>query len=340
MFNSTVLEVAIGLVFCFASVSLITSSIYEAISSYLNLRSTTLLSGIQSLLNAKDDPKTKVLTENQKLLLGIYNHALASPLGNGEAKIIKDIKNKPSYIDPKHFALAMIETIQNGSSDFQQLGRDINAIQDDQIRKLLQGIYDKSAGDIDKIRSDLASWFDAGMDRVSGSYKRWSQCWCFVIAFIVAGAFNIDSFTLFDKLWEHPALVEQISVPAANPPATIDETIKNIKTLPIGWAKDKSIRSQFEWIFLTGWLVTASASLFGGPFWFDILKTLINLRGTGAKPKPEAATNIPVNTEKQIQPKTEDGEVLSLRNSLIALHIDLNKQDESYKPIISSEERW
>jgi hypothetical protein len=72
MFNGTVLEVAIGLVFCYASVALIASSIYEAIASWLNLRSETLFKGIQSLLN-------EGVGSNQALLLGIYNHALACP---------------------------------------------------------------------------------------------------------------------------------------------------------------------------------------------------------------------------------------------------------------------
>ena len=38
MFNSPVLEVAIGLVFCYASVALMVSSVTEAISSALRLR--------------------------------------------------------------------------------------------------------------------------------------------------------------------------------------------------------------------------------------------------------------------------------------------------------------
>lgn len=119
MFSSTVLEVAIGLVFCFASVALITSSIYEAISSWLDLRSKTLFTGIKDLLNA-NDPKNSDSKDsiNQKLVLGIYNNALASPLGKGEATTINDIKIKPSYIDSKHFALAMIETIQSIPGDF------------------------------------------------------------------------------------------------------------------------------------------------------------------------------------------------------------------------------
>jgi len=46
-----------------------------------------------------------------------------------------------------------------------------------------------------------------------------------------------------------------------------------------------------------------------------------------------------VNTEKLIQPKTIDSEVLGLRNSIIDLHSARNQKDESYRPI-QSEERW
>ena len=340
MFSSTVLEVAIGLVFCFASVALITSSIYEAISSWLDLRSKTLFTGIKDLLNA-NDPKNSDSKDsiNQKLVLGIYNNALASPLGKGDVTAINDIKVKPSYIDSKHFALALIETIQSIPGDFERLGHDIDAVKDDQIRKLLKGIYETSGGEIAKIHSNLASWFDAGMDRVSGSYKRQSQLWCFVIAFLISALFNIDSFHLFSTLWQQP-IVEQISAPE-NASMALDK----IKLLPIGWSHitiDWSHKTELIVTVLTisiGWLITASASLFGGPFWFDILKVLINLRGTGVKPKQEAATVATVNTEKLIQPKTIDSEVLGLRNSIIDLHSARNQKDESYRPI-QSEERW
>ncbi|MGR8997926.1 MAG: hypothetical protein ACU88J_02610, partial [Gammaproteobacteria bacterium] len=172
MFNSTVLEVAIGLVFCYVSVALITSSIYEAIASWLNLRSKTLFEGIQSLLNEGEDC-------NKTLLLGIYNYALVSPLGSGSANKIEEIKTKSSYIESKNFASA--------SSDFVKLGQDINGIQNNQMKQLLRGMYDSSAGNIEKFQSDLAAWFDAGMDRLSGTYKRQSQLWCFVIALVIAG---------------------------------------------------------------------------------------------------------------------------------------------------------
>lgn len=39
-----------------------------------------------------------------------------------------------------------------------------------------------------------------------------------------------------------------------------------------------------------GWLITALASLFGAPFWFDALQQIIRLKGAGPSPS-EKGTN-------------------------------------------------
>ena len=51
MFNSTVLDVAIGLIFTFLAISLAVSAIVEAMASAMKWRSSTLLLGIKDLLN-------------------------------------------------------------------------------------------------------------------------------------------------------------------------------------------------------------------------------------------------------------------------------------------------
>jgi len=274
MFNCTALEVAIGLVFCYASVAFIVSSTNEAIASFLKLRSSTLLDGVKSLLN---DPNF------DGLALNVYNHALVSHHDQGNADSAEDIKNKPSYIDPKHFAFALIDNIQTVPGDFAQLGKDIDAIQDPQIKKLLQGIYGRAAGQIENVHTEVAAWFDAGMDRLSGNYKRRSQLYCFIIALVIAAIFNVDSFYLFKTLWLHPTIVSGISGTAQWPSVPWQEFMY----LPVGWGNSTSIESAIRSISgtqLLGWLVTASATLFGAPFWFDLLQKLVRLRGTGNKP--------------------------------------------------------
>lgn len=299
MLDSTTLEVAIGLVFCYASVALIVSTIKEYIASILRWRSTTLLSGIKTLLN---DPGFNGLA------LNLYNHALVNQHAPGVATNEKDLnKNLPSYIDPKHFATAFIDTIQTIPGNFEQLKSDIeNKVQDPQLKQLLLGIHGRAANSIDTVHDELAAWFDAGMDRLSGSYKRRSQLWCFIIALLIAATFNIDSFHLFKTLWQHPALTAGISAPAGTPAAVPAEIPwEQFKTLPIGWAvsdiaseadnkpsadpaaKNTSQSACNTWLFrVAGWVVTALATLFGAPFWFDLLGKLVNLRGTGNKPGP------------------------------------------------------
>ena len=324
MFNSSVLEVAIGMIFCYASVALIASSIFEAIASWLNLRSKTLLAGVKRLLNAQNPA-------GEALLLKVYNHALAHPTGDGAAESIKDLQNNPSYIDPKHFALALIDSIQSVPNGFVMLKTDLDAITDPQIRQLLCGMYDRAAGNVQALQSEIAAWFDTGMDRVSGSYKRQSQTWCFVIALALAAAFNIDSIHLFSTLWQHPSLTAQLGMPAAS--ANTAEVLNGLKTLPIGWQQ-----SGLERFAVVGWFITATATLFGAPFWFDLLQQLVRVRGTG--PKPDTATTTPTATPAPLPlPAALSPDMVAERNAIVDLHAQRNKADDSYRPVTPGE-RW
>ncbi len=284
MFNNTVLEVAIGLVFCYASVALIASSVYEAIASWLNLRSKTLFVGVSRLLNATGDQDS-----SKDLLQKIYNDALVHPSGDGKTTRFDKDKCIPAYIPSKNFALALMHAIQQAPGKFENLRTDINAVKDEQLRNLLLSLERKAAGNLDAFQHEVANWFDASMGRVSGIYKKWSQLWCFIIALVIAIIFNIDSVHLFKTLWLHPSLVAQVNFDKVDP-ALAAKAYQQLQMLPVGW------NQSFEWSALLspslwlGWLLTASASLFGAPFWFDTLKTLVRLRGTGLKPDSEKAT--------------------------------------------------
>ncbi|MDX8399085.1 MAG: hypothetical protein R8K20_02405 [Gallionellaceae bacterium] len=281
MFNSTVLEVAIGLVFCYASVALIASSVYEAIASWLNLRSKTLFAGIKNLLNSP-------ASAGNDLILKIYNNALAHPVGNGSAATLDELKNNPSHIDSNHFAIALIDAIQSAPNDFAQLGKDIDALPDSQIRKLLQGIYNRADGKATQLHTELATWFDASMEHISASYKRQAQTWSFAIAFVFAAVFNVDSIHLFSTLWQHPALIAQISMPASTPDAVA--ALKSLNELPIGWQTSLQPVTINGWLTtFMGWFITATAALFGAPFWYDLLGQLVRLRGAGPKSLPKAS---------------------------------------------------
>ena len=270
MFGSTVLEVAIGLTFCYAALALIVSTVQEALASALRLRAHTLLDGVKSMLN---DPHFTALARS------LYAHALVNPHDDGKALDERSLKSKPSYIAPRHFAAALLDAIQSVPGDYAQLGRDIDALEDPQVRRALQNIYQRAGGDVDHFQQQVAGWFDSAMERVSGSYKRRSLLVSLLLSLLLAVMFNIDSIHLFRALWQHPGLAAQL-------PAALDQrAVEALWTLPIGWSGfPPRLDGQFL-LTLAGWLLTASTALFGAPFWFDLLQRAMRLRGTGARPE-------------------------------------------------------
>jgi TRAP-type C4-dicarboxylate transport system permease small subunit len=199
----------------------------------------------------------------------------------GKAATEQDLKHKPSYIESRQFAVALIDVLQTAGGDFTALASDIDKIQDPQLRQLMKGMYARAAGKIETLRTDLAGWFDSAMERVSGAYKRRTQLICLILGLLIAGFLNIDSFHLFQSLWQHPTLAAQISMPGSPDAA---EALTGLKALPIGWKELPGALDAGLLLMFAGWLITASSALFGAPFWFDLLQRMIQLRGTGKKP--------------------------------------------------------
>lgn len=276
MFNNSVLEVAIGVSFCYAALALIVSTLQEALASALHLRADTLLDGIKSMLN---DPRFTGLAR------ALYSHALINPHDDGQLVDQNALKHKPSYIEPLHFAIALIDTIQRVPGDTANLAKDIDTLRDVQLRRAMQGIYLRANGDYRQFQDGVAAWFDSAMARVSGEYKRRAMLISVLLSLLLTVMFNIDSIHLFKTLWQHPALAAQITaVPTAADRATIDLLF----ALPIGWETFPPVFDSNFLLQVAGWIITTSSALFGAPFWFSTLQRIMQLRGTGAKPDEAA----------------------------------------------------
>jgi hypothetical protein len=273
MFGSTVLEVAIGLAFCYGTLALIVSTVQEALAAAFRLRANTLLDAVKSMLN---DPRFTALAQQ------VYAHPLVNPHGDGAATDQRMLRAKPSYIEPQHFAIALVDSIQKVPGDFARLGRDIDAICDPHVRRALQALYVRANGDLQQFQQSVAGWFDTAMERVSGVYKRRALLISLLLSLLLAILFNIDSIHLFQALWQQPGLAAQIrAVPLALDRATFDA----LWTLPIGWTSFPPALDADFLLRVAGWVVTASTTLFGAPFWFDILQRAVQIRATGSKPE-------------------------------------------------------
>ncbi|RUL77676.1 hypothetical protein [Dyella choica] len=275
MFGSIVLEVAIGMIVCFGSVALIASSVQEAVASMFRLRARTLLAGVTQLLNG------------HALVLDIYNNALVNPRSDGCAASIGNLSMKlaPSYIAPLNFARALVDVLGRGRVAFGNLRPALEAISDQQIRDCLCSMYDRAAGNAAAFETELAQWFDSAMDRISGAYKRQAQFWAFVFAMAVAIAFNIDACHVLTSLWK-TAATGLLHLPVPAPEANVNDAVSTLDRLPIGWSDPPGF---IETLYrIPGWLITATSSLFGAPFWFGLLGKITNLRGAGDKPNVAA----------------------------------------------------
>ncbi len=101
MFGSNVLEVAIGLIFIYLFLSVICSSINEAIASLVNKRARNLFDGVKNLLN---DPDFTGLAQF------IYNHGLVTGFMQNASDDSKP-NRWPSYVPPTTFSLALIDLL-------------------------------------------------------------------------------------------------------------------------------------------------------------------------------------------------------------------------------------
>ncbi len=334
MFGSTIIDVAAGVIFGFLAISLFSSALMELINSVFGLRASKLKEGIQNLVN---DPNFKSLAQQ------LYAHALVNPLGPGGAS---PEKNKPSYVKAEHFASALLDVTKLTTSPqtVADLKTTVDKIADDQIKQYLLGVIDRTSGDLEAMKQEVADWFDAAMDRLSGEFKRWNQLWTFLIALAGALLFNLDSIRLARTLWTNPALVSNLNAAAADKKILDDPNgVQNAATLidqmsqarlPAGWAPGHFLQLYVEeaadqcaaegspctktpacdpgdaacvakatthkwevfyrapwqvWILsVLGWLVTAIAALFGAPFWFDALQSIVRVRGAGLSPTESA----------------------------------------------------
>jgi hypothetical protein len=272
MLGSTVLEVAIGLTFCYGTVALIVSTLQEALAAAFRLRANTLLAGVKSMLNDQ---------RFDGLARAVYLHPLVNPHADGSPPGERDMRTRPSYIEPAHFAIALVDSLWKVPGDFVQLSNAIEAIPDPQVRQVMRGLYGR-ARDLQQFQDMLAGWFDNAMARMSGTYKRRQLLISLLLALLLAILFNIDSIHLFRTLWQQPALAAHLhDAPGALDPAVFDA----LMALPIGWTRFPPVPDADFALQVAGWIVTASTALFGAPFWFDLMQRVVRMRSTGTRPE-------------------------------------------------------
>ncbi|MBF0031905.1 hypothetical protein HAX39_04800 [Citrobacter freundii] len=315
MFGLEALDVLIGLMTIYFVFAIACTAIVEAISAWTRLRSKNLVAALDELFSGELAPDEQFITQ-------FFEHPLVQSLSKGKY-------GRPSYI-PSEIVAQVVEALVVGKSVMATIPAGVSSLpgtaESNRIKGILETFVAQAGNDAVSFRDAIAKQFDAVMDRASGWYKRRTQFMTFIIAVLLVVGGNIDSLNLSKVLASNSAVREKLVAIAqqkvdeakkqtqcvnhnvtddcTQPPiATVktankkyDDAVAELKSagLEPGW---KTWPDNWKtWLTkVVGLLITVFAVSLGGPFWFDILQRVMQVRTTGPKP---AETDKPDSTKK------------------------------------------
>lgn len=194
-------DIAIAVIFVFATIGLMTTAIAEALASFMKSRARTLARQLRSLLDDKDIKDR------------FYGNALIRldrETGSGMSDKMFD-QTHPSYISPKAFARSLImaladKTATAGSIVLDQTAiltsvtQSISALPSSSLRDFGRGALLDAQGSLERFETSLADRYDETMMRLSGEFKRRQQLVTFLAGFVLAVTLNIDVIAYAKRL--------------------------------------------------------------------------------------------------------------------------------------------
>ena len=301
MFGIEVLEIVIGLIFVYLLLSLLATTLNELVMQWLYSRSKNLYIALQTMLDDESD----VLCER------FFGHPLIRKLKK------RGKKGFPSYISQEYFAKVITELLsQQEPITLDAIRAGVQQLPAGQTREVLSAFVRDAEGSTERFKQDLQLWYQEVMNQATGWYKTRVQYALFGIGLVISILFNADTFQVAQKLSIDPEARREIIAQAyayiereeerrsdsvqmrtmVDPleqqvRELIDEELTMASTaLGIGWTKAPPInlKSMAWWRFASqsflGWVVTAFAITLGAPFWFDLLKRVMNIRAAAKKP--------------------------------------------------------
>lgn len=291
------LQVVIGIVFVLLLLSLFATTVMELLASALGLRGKNLEKALRNMLATADI--------DDKFLETFKSNSLYKQLSYKYGKT----RYNPSYLSPESFQSILFDIILKGEG-VEKLEAKIAELPDEDLRNVLKQLLVQADNNIDNFKKHIQGWFNDVMDRASGWYKRYTQKILVVLGLTIAIVFNADTLAIYERLESDPQSLQQVvglaeefvakngtdELTQVDP--TFEQSYTELKNmvntqisavkspLGLGWKNvDLAKNSAYDWLAkLLGWFVTAMAISLGAPFWFDLLRKIVNLRSSGNKP--------------------------------------------------------
>ncbi len=181
-----------------------------------------------------------------------------------------------------------------------------------------------SQAELQQLQIEVETWFNDGMERASGVYRRNVKGVGLMIGLAIAFIVNADTFYMFQRLSTDSAIrssivqtaerveiqgitnsqqlsedlsIDDISDQVSGDLRSIGSAVEDVLTeypLPIGRteaviAAQKAAEANWPVPFIPlrflGWMITAIALSMGASFWFDLLRKVMSVRSSGDRPK-------------------------------------------------------
>ncbi len=317
---SAILTVLLGLIFVMLLFSMLASAILDLIKGMFQVKGKRMQQTLQVML--KDEAPQ------------FYNHPYFKLLqrepSSGRASWRSRRREAITKVDGEAFSSIILDLL---TKDQPSLKNGVEKVNNPDIKALFQLFYHKSGENPDAFSGFLQKWHAGMMNLMQEAYQRWLQFLNFIIGLVLAISFNVDPFTIYQHLSSNPEMAERVANAATSFAEThqgqqqlattlgIDETKtkidfleQNIKALEsplgIGWQQVKwtDAMNPIWWIYhIVGWIVTAMCISFGSPFWFDLMKKIISMKGDGSSAAPSTTTIVMPPTQQPAYPPAGNG---------------------------------
>ncbi len=302
------IDVGLGLMFIYLILSLVCTAINEFLAGQRDWRKNELSKGIQNLLAGSGLSHLYEDFKKHPLIKSLYGENLNT-----------------SYIHPHIFSSVLVDLAHppapsTPAGDPVPDNSPTTPPNTSTLETTLRPLLRDGEEHFQKLKTHIETVYNETMVGVSGAYKRKTQRWIVIIALVVTGISNADTIEIAKALSQDPelraAMVAKIQATISEPqnerattsPAPKKEmpkngasskdktppsnnnggkevSLKDLQSLgiPLGWY---TLPTGLGWLNkFIGLLITALAVSMGAPFWFDMLKKVVNVRAGSMSPE-------------------------------------------------------
>ncbi len=285
-----ILSIIIGIVFVLLLISMLTSAMVE-------------------VYHAAFSSRGKHLRETLEIMLGkdvcdrFYEHSYFRQLSSATKP--KSGLKLPIWVEKGTFSSVLADVLTPRNSNL-SIPERINLVENSDLRKVLDFLWRQSSGDVATFQKKVEEWFDDVMARAKDWFGDTTKWRLFYIGLALAAVLNADTLQIYKSLSVNAALRDELveqaegfvkdrdSVPSgpdttktfeqakADFQVTQQVYVETVQSpLGLGWSSTTELPADF-WAWLikfAGWVITGIAVTLGAPFWFDMLRKLLALKG-------------------------------------------------------------